>query len=155
MAKIQIDIEKDKTVAEQEAAEKWLDLKMKKQTFNQEQKINLLQAVNGVNLQTLIAIEDDQTKRDDLLKLYQQQLQSQMTPELLLAAAAARGNMAAIEAMSKLSQDKLDAIATSKKENKEIFESMLQMNERMFNQTVENMAKSSAETPTKISNIIK
>ena len=78
-----------------------------------------------------------------------------MTPELLLATAAARGNAAAAEALSRLNKDQLDAIEKSKEENKEIYERMLQMNERMFNQATENLAKSVGSSNSNTTQIIK
>ena len=153
--KLQLDIERRKVMAEQESAEKWLDIKMKKQRFNQEQKIDMFKAFSNGDLQALIAIEDDPGKRADLLKLYEQQLQSRMTPELLLAAAAARGNSSAAEAMAKLSQEKLDAVIRSKEENRELYEQMINMSERMFNKSVESMAKRFSEGGSNISTIIK
>ena len=142
---IQIDVEQKKVAAEQQSTEKWLDIKMKKQSFNQEQKLNMIKALSGADLQAILAVEDDPAKRQDLLKLYEQQMQAAMTPELVLAAAAARGNTAAADAIAKLSQEKADAILKAKNENKEIFEEMLKMNERMFNQTVENIANRNSD----------
>ena len=152
---IKIEVEKKKVAAEQEAAAEWLKIKQQKQTFNQSQKIEMLKAASGADIQALIMAEDDQDKRRDLLALYEQQQQAKMTPELLLAAAAARGNAAAAEALSRLNKEQLDAIERSKNENKEIFEKMLQMNERMFNQATENMAKSSGNSNNTTTQIIK
>ena len=150
---IRIDVEKKKVAAEQEAAAEWLKIKQQKQNFNHSQKIEMIKAASGADIQALLMAEDDPDKRKDLLALYEQQQQAKMTPELLLAAAAARGNAAAAEALSRLNRDQVDAIEKSKEENKDVFERMLQMNERMFNQAVENMAKnhnSSTNTTTQI-----
>lgn len=152
---IKIDLEKKKVAAEQEAASEWLKIKQQKQAFNQSQKIEMLKAASGADIQALLMAEDDPDKRRDLLALYEQQQQAKMTPELLLAAAAARGNAAAAEALSRLNKDQLDAIERSKNENKEIFERMLQMNERMFNQATENMAKNSGNSGGTTTQIIK
>lgn len=141
---IDLEIEKRKTAAEQESAEKWLEIKMKKQAFNQTQKLDLINALAGADLQAMLMAEDDPEKRKDLLKLYEQRSQAAMTPEFLLAAAAARGNTAAAEAMARLSQEKQDMIERAKTEHKELFDEMLKMNERMFNKTVENMARNAA-----------
>ena len=78
-----------------------------------------------------------------------------MTPELLLAAAAARGNAAAAEALSHLNKDQIEMIERSKNENREIFERMLQMNERMFNQATESMAKNNSPAAGNTTQIIK
>ena len=151
---INIEIEKRKTAAEQESADKWLELKMKKQAFNQAQKVDLINALAGADLQAMLMAEDDPEKRQDLLKLHEQRTQAAMTPEFLLAAAAARGNAAAAEAMAKLSREKQEMIERSKAEHKELFDEMLKMNERMFNKTVENMARNAengnAAAPTNI-----
>jgi hypothetical protein len=141
---IDLEIEKSKTAAEQESAEKWLEIKMKKQAFNQTQKIDLINSLAGADLQAMLMAEDDPEKRQDLLRLYEQRAQAAMTPEFLLAAAAARGNTAAAEAMAKLSQEKQEMIERAKTEHKELFDEMLKMNERMFNKTVENMARNAA-----------
>ncbi|MBR3709182.1 MAG: hypothetical protein IKM17_09245, partial [Lentisphaeria bacterium] len=47
----------------------------------------------------------------------------------------------AAEALSRMNKDQLDAIEKSKEENKELYERMLQMNERLFNQATENLSK--------------
>ena len=143
---VKIEIEKKKVAAEQEAAAEWLKIKQQKQAFTQSQKIEMIKAASGADIQALIMAEDDQDKRRDLLALYEQQQQAKMTPELLLAAAAARGNAAAAEALSRLNKDQIEAIERSKNENKELFERMLQMNERMFNQATESMAKNSGNS---------
>ena len=152
---LKIDIERKKVAAEQEAAAEWLRIKQEKQAFNQSQKIEMLKAASGADIQALLIAEDDSDKRRDLLALYEQQQQAKMTPELLLAAAAARGNAAAADALSRLNKDQLDAIERSKNENKEIFEKMLQMNERMFNQATDNMAKNSGTSNSTTTQIIK
>lgn len=152
---VKIEIEKKKVAAEQEAAAEWLKIKQQKQSFNQSQKIEMIKAASGADIQALLMAEDDPDKRRDLLALHEQQQQAKMTPELLLAAAAARGNAAAAEALSRLNKDQLDAIERSKNENREIFEKMLQMNERMFNQAAESLAKSSEKNNSTTTQIIK
>ena len=143
---IKIDIEKKKVAAEQEAAAEWLKIKQQKQIFNQNQKIEMIKAASNADIQALIMAEDDQGKRRDLLALYEQQLQANMTPELLLAAAAARGNTAAAEALSRLNKDQLEAVERAKNENKELFDRMLQMNERMFNQAVKSASENTGNS---------
>ncbi|MBE6378466.1 MAG: hypothetical protein E7051_06585 [Lentisphaerae bacterium] len=145
---IKIEVAAKKAAAEQDAADKWLDIKQKKQAFNQNQKIDMIKAAQGADISALIMAEDDPDKRRDLLELYEQQQQAKMTPELLLAAAAARGNAAAAAALAGMNKDQLDVIERAKNENKEIFEKMLQMNERMFNQATENMAKNNGGSNT-------
>ncbi len=141
---IRLEIEKKKTLAEQEAAAGWLKLKQQKAEFNQKQKIDMINAVSGADMRALLMAEDDPEKRAHLLQLNEQEMQLKMTPELLLAAAAARGNPAAAEAMGRMSREQLDAIERSKQENKEIYERMLQMNEKMFAASLESLSKSSA-----------
>ena len=91
---IKLELEKKNVSAEQEAAKGWLQLKQQKQEFNQQQKISLMQASSEMDLQALIMAEDDPEKREHLLRLHEQEIQAKMSPELLLAAAAARGNAA-------------------------------------------------------------
>ena len=69
-----------------------------------------------------------------------------MTPELLLAAAAARGNAAAAEALSKMNSEQLATIEKAKQENRDVYERMLQMNERMFNQTAAHLNQNPPNT---------
>ena len=143
---IKIDLEKHKVAAEQEAAAEWLKIKEQKMDFKQKQKIEMINASANADIQALIMAEDDPDKRRDLLALYEQQQQAKMTPELLLAAAAARGNAASAEALSSMNKDQLEIIERSKNENKELYEKMLQMNERMFNQATEAMAKNTGNS---------
>lgn len=145
---IKRSIEIKDTEAKQEATRKWEEIQQNKIAFQQKQKIELLKATAGADIKSLLMIEDDQEKRKQLLALHEQEIQSTMTPELLLAAAAARGNAAAIDAMSRLNRSQLELIERSKNENKEIFEKMLQMNERMFNQATEKMAQSNSNSGT-------
>lgn len=149
---LKLEIEKKKTQAEQEATEGWLKIKQQKQAFNQNQKIEMMKAASGADLKALLMAEDDPDKREQLLRMYEMDMQSRMTPELLLAAAAARGNAAAAEALSKMNQEQLAAIEKSKQENRDVYERMLQMNERMFNQTAEHLNQN---PPTNTTQIIK
>jgi len=149
---LKLEMEKKKTQAEQEATEGWLKIKQQKQAFNQNQKIEMMKAASGADLKAMLMAEDDPDKREQLLKMYEMDMQSRMTPELLLAAAAARGNAAAAEALSKMNQEQLAAIEKSKQENRDVYERMLQMNERMFNQTAEHLNQN---PPTNTTQIIK
>ncbi len=143
----------DAVALEKEKAE--LDLRKEKDSFKQQQKLEWLNAVSGKDIATMIAVEDDPEKREALLKLHEQQMMSKMTPELLLAAAAARGNVAAAEALSRLSNDQIAVIERAKAENKEIYAEMLRMNERMFNQAAVSMAKGNAMPSTTTTQVIK
>jgi len=147
---LKLEMEKKKTQAEQEATEGWLKIKQQKQAFNQNQKIEMMKAATGADLKAMLMAEDDPDKREQLLKMYEMEMQSRMTPELLLAAAAARGNAAAAEALSKMNQEQLAAIEKSKQENRDVYERMLQMNERMFNQTAEHMNQGTPASTTQI-----
>ena len=149
---LKLEMEKKKTQAEQEATEGWLKIKQQKQAFNQNQKIEMMKAASGADLKAMLMAEDDPDKREQLLKMYEMDMQSRMTPELLLAAAAARGNAAAAEALSKMNQEQLAAIEKSKQENRDVYERMLQMTERMFNQTAEHLNQN---PPTNTTQIIK
>ena len=151
---IRLEIEKKKTLAEQEATAGWMKLKQEKAAFAQQQKIEMINAAKGADMRALLMAEDDPEKREQLLRLNEQEMQTKMTPELLLAAAAARGNPAAAEALSKMSKEQLEAIERSKQENKEIYERMLQMNERMFSSSLDSIAKGSAQ-PGSTTQIIK
>ena len=145
---VKLELEKKKVAAEQEAAEGWLKIKEQKQTFNQNLKIDMIKATAGADIQSLIMAEDDPDKRRDLLALYEQQQQAKMTPELLLAAAAARGNAAAAAALSNMSSEQVSVIERAKNENREIYERMLQMSERMFNQAAESLTKNNSNSNT-------
>lgn len=139
---IKLDVAKKKAKAKIEVEEEWLRVRQKKQAFEQNQKIEMLKALAGADIKAMLAIEENPDKRAHLLKLYEMEMQSKMTPELLLAAAAARGNGAAAEALNRMNKEEREAINRLKEENKEVYEHMLQMNERMFNQAMSNMAKS-------------
>ena len=140
---IKLENDMKKTVAEQEAAAGWLKIKQQKAEFNQKQKLEMLDAVKGADIQALLMVEDDPDKRAQLLQLHEQQMQMKMSPELLLAAAAARGNPAAAEALSRMNRDQLEALERSKQENKAIYEQMLQMSERMFSSSLDSLSKNS------------
>ena len=151
---IRLEIEKKKTAAEQEATAGWLRLKEQKAEAAQKRKIEMIKAASGADIQALLMAEEDPEKRAQLLQLHEQEMQAKMTPELLLAAAAARGNPAAAEALSRMNRDQLEAIERSKQENREIYERMLQMNERMFTSSLENISKNSVQ-PGSTTQIIK
>jgi len=151
---IKLESEKKKVAAEQESAAAWLKIKQQKEEFNQKQKIDMINAAKGADISALLMAEDDPEKRAQLLQLYEQQMQTKMTPELLLAAAAARGNPAAAEALSKMNGAQLEAIERSKQENKEVFQQMLQMNERMFTSSLDSLSKANVP-PSSTTQIIK
>ena len=152
---IKLSIEKKKADAEIETAGKWMKLKQEKQAFNHNLKIDMIKASSGADIQALIMAEEDLDKRRDLLALYEQQQQAKMTPELLLAAAAARGNAAAAAALSSMNKDQLAIVERAKNENKEAYERMLQMSERMFNNAVENAAKGNNSGSAPVTQVIK
>ena len=152
---IKLDLEKKNVEAEQDAAKGWLNIKQQKQDFNQKQKIEMMQVAAGMDIKALLAAEDDQDKREHLLRMYELEMQAKMTPELLLAAAAARGNAAAAAALSSLNQEQLQVIERAKAENKVLYDQMLQMSERMFNKAAESMAKSSEKGSNTTTQIIK
>ena len=141
-----LEIEKKRVAAEQACTEGWLKLKQQKQSFSQERKIELIKAASEAEMRGLIAAEEDPEKREQLLRLYEQELQSRMTPELLLAAAAARGNSAAAEALSRMTEEQIAVIERAKRENRDIYENMLQMNERMFARALDDAAKDPAKS---------
>ena len=141
---IKLEMEKKQTLAEQEATAEWLKLKQQKAEFKQKQKIEMINAAKDADIRALLMAEEDPEKRAQLLQLHEQEIQLKMTPELLLAVAAARGNPAAAEALSRMNQDQLKDLERSKQENKEIYERMLQMNEKMFAESVESLSKNSA-----------
>ena len=151
---IRLEIEKKKTLAEQEATAGWMKLKEEKKVFDQRQKIEMINAAKGADMRALLMAEEDSEKREQLLRLNEQEMQLRMTPELLLAAAAARGNPAAAEALSRMNRDQLEAIESSKRENRETYERLLQMNERMFTSSLESLSKSNS-SPGPTTQIIK
>ena len=114
----------------------------------------MINAAKGADMRALLMAEDDPEKRAHLLQLYEQELQSKMTPELLLAAAAARGNPAAAEALNRMNCDQLEAIERSKQENKDVYERILHLNKEMFTEALESLAKSCAQ-PAPTTQIIK
>ena len=153
---IKLEIEKKKDLAAQESEKGWFEIQKEKEQFKQDQKLKLLAGIAGADIMSLIMIEDDPEKRRQLLELYEMQQQSKMTPELLLATAAARGNASAAEALSRLNKDQLTAVERAKEENKELYEQMLQMNERLFTQMTEHFSKAvSNSNPGNTTQIIK
>ncbi len=152
---VKLAIEKKRVLAEQESTVGWMKIKQQRQEFKLKQKIEMMKAAQGVDVKSLLMAEDDPEKREQLLRLHEQELQSKMTPELLLAAAAARGNVAAGEALSRMNKEQLAAIERSKAENKEVYERMLQMNERMFSQATDSMAKHASGNSAPTTQIIK
>ena len=151
---IRIEIEKRQTAAVQEATVGWQKIKQEKKELDQKRKIEMINAARGADFRALLVAEDDPEKREQLLRLSEQEIQLKMTPELLLAAAAARGNPAAAEALSRMNGEQLAAIERSKQENREIYEQMLQMNERMFTASLESLSKN-ASSPVPTTQIIK
>lgn len=151
---IKIEIERKKTLAEQDATRVWIEIKQQKKSFDQDKKIEMINAAKGADMRALLMAEDDPEKRAHLLQLYEQELQSKMTPELLLAAAAARGNPAAAEALNRMNCDQLEAIERSKQENKDVYERILHLNKEMFTEALESLAKSCAQ-PAPTTQIIK
>ncbi len=145
---IKLEIEQKRTAAEQQATAGWLKIKQQKQSFQQEQKIGMMKAAASADIKSMIMAEEDPEKREHLLRLHEQEMQSRMTPELLLAAAAARGSSGAAEALSRMNKEQIAAIERSRTENRELYENMLKMNERMFNSAMENMAKNGASGTT-------
>jgi hypothetical protein len=143
---IRLETEKKKSAVEQEAAG-WLKLKEQKRAAEHERKLEMLNAAQGADISAMLMAEEDPEKRAQLLKFHELELQTKMTPELLLAAAAANGNPAAAEALSRMNRDQLEAIERSKQENKEVYERMLQMDERMFNSALENIVKNNVPHP--------
>ena len=139
-----------RTSAEQTATERWLDIQQKKAINQQALELERIKAYQGVDSKVLAAAIDDTVRGDRIAHLAELELQQKMTPELLLAAAAARGVPEAAAALASMSREQQECVERAREENKEIYEKMLAMNERMFNQAAESMAKGNAAPNTTI-----
>ena len=145
---IKLENEKKKTRADQEAAEGWLKIKQKKAEFEQKQKIEMINAVSGADMRALLMVESDPEKRAQLLQLNEQEMVLKMTPELLLAAAAARGNPAAADELSRLNREQIEAIERSKQENRVVYERMLRMSDKSFESSLESLSEGGSSDPS-------
>jgi len=152
---IEVQIQTMKVEAEQEATKGWVEIQQGKMQGLQNLEIERVKAYQGVDTQALVAAIDDPNRSERILQLNEANLQAKMTPELLLAAAAARGVPEAANALAAMTAEKLAIIEKSKVENKEVYETMLQMNERMFNKAADAMAKGNASQPSTTTQIIK
>lgn len=145
---IEVQIQKMKVEAEQEATLGWINIQLRKQRGLQELEIERAKAYQGLDIQALVAAIDDPNRAEHILRLNEANLQARMTPELLLAAAAARGVPEAAAALAAMNSDKQALIEKSKAENAEVYEKMLQMSQEMFNKAADAMAKGNAAQPT-------
>ena len=168
--RVEVEIQKLRLAAEQEAAEKWLELKQKKERGRAELELEVEQrrergrheielervkAYQGVDAKTLIAAMDDAGRGERLAKVVELEMQQKMSPELLLAAAAARGVPEAAVALSGMSEQQKALLERAKAENREIYEKMLAMNQEMFNKTAETMGNGLAGHSASPINVIK
>lgn len=150
LAQVELQIQEMRTSAEQTATERWLDIQQKKAINQQALELERIKAYQGVDSKVLAAAIDDTVRGDRIAHLAELELQQKMTPELLLAAAAARGVPEAAAALASMSREQQECVERAREENKEIYEKMLAMNERMFNQAAESMAKGNAAPNTTI-----
>ena len=152
---IEVQIQRMKVEAEQEATRGWVDIQLHKQQGLQRMELERASAFQGADAQALIAAIDDPLRAERVLRLAEEEIRSKMTPELLLAAAAARGVPEAAKALAEMSAEQKAVLEKSKEENKAVYEKMLEMSERMFNQATDSMAKQNAAQPTTTTQIIK
>ncbi len=150
IAAIELDVRRKQDEFEQISTRGWLSIKQAKKEFENRMRIEMMKAMSGINMQAIIATEDDEDKRRDLLRMYEVEMQSRMTPEAVLAVASANGNVAAAEALSSLNNAKIAATEQFNAENRAMYERMNQQLERMFNQATNNMAKNTAGNTTQI-----
>ena len=79
--------------------EKLMALRNMKNNNNHQRNIELLQAADGADTAALLRATDDPVLRKQLLELHAMRQQESMTPEKILANAAAQGNRDAAEAL--------------------------------------------------------
>ncbi|MCR4574832.1 MAG: hypothetical protein K5787_13830 [Lentisphaeria bacterium] len=160
----EIEIAKKREEVEIETTDKWLDIKKKKNTIDADKadrdadtrikeddaaaqrKVTIAQGLNGVSAEAILAAEGDSGRRSDILELYRIKMSAAekkgTSPEaLILAALAKRGDPEASEVVARMDREHRAEMDKAVQENKQLFEDMLKMNERMFNQVVENFSR--------------
>ena len=147
---IEVEIQKMRVAAEQEAAKGWVDIQLQKQQGLQNLEFERINAYKDLDAKTLAAAIDDPNRADRIAHIAELELQKGMSPELLLAAAAARGVKEAADALSAMNSEQRAVIEKAREENRDIYEKMLTMNERMFNQAADSLAKGNAVPGTTI-----
>ena len=111
---VDLEIQKEKLQMELEAKERTNDIdldrldrlvaiKNAKHDAKQQRNIALLKAADGADITALLMATDDPVLRKQLLELHLQQQKQEMSPEKILALAAAEGNRDVLDALIALS----------------------------------------------------
>ena len=111
---VDLEIQKEKLQMELEAKERANDIdldrldrlvaiKNAKHDAKQQRNIALLKAADGADITALLMATDDPVLRKQLLELHLQQQKQEMSPEKILALAAAEGNRDVLDALIALS----------------------------------------------------
>ena len=127
-------------------ADRDADTRIKEDDAAAQRKVTIAQGLNGVSAEAILAAEGDSGRRSDILELYRIKMSAAekkgTSPEaLILAALAKRGDPEASEVVARMDREHRAEMDKAVQENKQLFEDMLKMNERMFNQVVENFSR--------------
>jgi len=144
---IEMEIQHMKAEQELDEARKWLAIKKEKDSAQTMLEIERAKGFQGIDLAALAASIEDPIRAENVRQLAELQMKSKMSPELLLAVAAASGVPEAAQALSNANAEVRAAVEKACKDNREIYEKVLAMNERMFNKAAESMEKGNASVP--------
>lgn len=101
------------------------------------------QGVNGMDLFAIIAAAKDPSTRDKLVEAHLGEIERRMKPEVILAAMAKRGNDEALAKIDRLDEEHRKHLEKTVEDNRQMYQTVMNMNERMFNQMTEKMTRPS------------
>ena len=118
-----------------------VERQIKLETAQTDNMVRAGQGLNGVSIFAIIAAAKDASTRDKLVEAHLGEIERRMKPEVLLAAMAKRGNDEAQARIDHLDKEHREHLEKTVEDNKQMYQMVMDMNERMFNQMTEKMTR--------------
>ncbi len=134
--KLDRDADRDIKVKDAEA-----DRQIKLKNAETDSIVRVGQGLNGVSIFAIIAATKDPSTRDKLVEAHLGEIERRMKPEVLLAAMAKRGNDEAQARIDRMDKEHKEHLEKTVEDNKQMYQAVMDMNERMFNQMTEKMSR--------------
>lgn len=127
-------------------AKMWLAVKAEKQRVERENEAARANMLEGVSLQTIIALTDDPEKREDLIKLNAQLMQKGQSADAILAAQAAY-NPELARVVLEMQRTKREDRDKDWEERKKLLDDGAERMERILKSALDNMATAAKQGP--------
>ncbi len=131
----------NKYKVEDDHADREVEREIRLKDAEVKRRVQAAQGYNGMDPLAVIAAQDDPAIIDKLVSEHLGEIELRMKPDVLLAAQAKRGSEEAEEKIARMDREQKERMDKTLAENRDMYEAMLKMSERMFNQMTEKMTR--------------